>query len=261
MAQKKPSRAIKFFGTEVPDGKRRQLTAGPISAVFDSGALRHIRYHGEEVLRGIAYLARDKDWGTYAPAIENLKIRQNKNGFAIAYEATCKDQDQAIRYSANIDANGDGILKFSDQATPLSDFITNRNGFVVLHPLAGTVGRPVEVLHTDGKKAKRKFPKMISPGQPIFEIRSLKHEPFPGVAVTVLMEGNKFEMEDHRNWMDASYKTYVCSLLDPWPYTLEKDKSFSQSITLTLSVRAPKSRPRSSAASTTITLAGTKGRI
>ena len=68
-------------------------------------------------------------------------------------------------------------------------------------------------------------PKFISPGQPIFEIRSLKHEPLPGVTVTVLMEGNKFEMEDHRNWMDASYKTYVCSLLDPWPYTLEKGKS------------------------------------
>jgi len=259
MAQKKPSRALKLFGTEAPDGKRRELRAGPISAVFDSGALRYIRHHGEEVLRGIAYLARDKDWGTYAPAIENLKIRQSKNGFAIGYEATCKDQDQAIRYSAKIDASSDGTLTFSAHATPLSDFLTNRTGFVVLHPLAGTVGRPVEVVHTDGKKAKRKFPKVISPGQPIFEIRSLKHEPFPGVTVTVLMEGNKFEMEDHRNWMDASYKTYVCSLLDPWPYTLEKDKSFSQSITLTVSGKPPKSRLR--AAGTTITLAGTKGRI
>jgi D-apionolactonase len=260
MAQKKPSRAIKFFGTEVPDGKRRELRAGPISAVFDSGALRYIRYHGEEVLRGIAYLARDRDWGTYAPAIEALKVRQNKNGFAIGYEATCKDQDQAIRYSANINADSDGTLKFSVQASPLSDFLTNRTGFVVLHPLTGTVGCPVEVVHTDGKKEKRKFPKIISPGQPIFEIRSLKHEPFSGVAVTVLMEGNKFEMEDHRNWMDASYKTYVCSLLDPWPYTLEKGKSFSQSVTLTVSGKPPKPRPRSSSTGTTITLADTKGR-
>src|SRR5260370_27025868 len=73
MAQKKPSRAIKLFGTEVPNGKRRELRAGPISAVFDSGALRYICYHGEEVLRGIAFIVRDKDWGTYAPAIENLK--------------------------------------------------------------------------------------------------------------------------------------------------------------------------------------------
>ena len=94
MAQKKPSRAIKLFGTEIPDGKRRELRAGPISAVFDSGALRYIRYHGEEVLRGIAYIVRDKDWGTCAPAIENLKVRQRKDGFTIGYEATCKDKDQ-----------------------------------------------------------------------------------------------------------------------------------------------------------------------
>src|SRR5215831_3644672 len=261
MAQKKPSRAIKLFGTEVPDGRRRELRAGPISAVFNSGALRYIRYHGEEVLRGIAYIVRDKDWGTYAPAIENLKIRQGKHGFVIAYEATCRDKDQAIRYSAEIEAKSDGILKFSAEGTPLSDFLTNRTGFVVLHPLAGTVGRPVEVVHTDGKKEKRKFPKFISPGQPILEIRSLKHEPFPGVVVTVLMEGNKFEMEDHRNWMDASYKTYVCSLLDPWPYTLEEGKSFGQSVTLTVSGKPPRLRPARSAAGTTVTLAGTKGRI
>src|SRR3984893_1207552 len=261
MAQKKPSRAIKFFGTGVPSGKRRELRAGPISAVFESGALRYIRYHGEEVLRGIAYIARDKNWGTYAPAIENLKVRQNKDGFSIGYEATCKDTDQAIRYAAKIDARSDGTLKFSAEGTPLSDFLTNRTGFVVPQPIAGTVGRPVEVVHTDGKKNKRKFPKFISPGQPIFEIRSLQHEPIPGIAVTVLMEGNKFEMEDHRNWMDASYKTYVCSLLDPWPYTLEKGKSFSQSVTLTVSGKLPKSRPSRSAATTTITLAGTKGRI
>src|SRR4051794_7908253 len=162
MAQKKPTRAIKLFGTEALDDKRRELRAGPISAVFDSGALRYIRYHGEEVLRGIAYLVRDKDWGTYAPAIEKLKIRQNKNGFAIAYHATCKDQHQTIYYSANIDANGDGTLRFSAEATPLSDFLTNRTGFVVLHPLVGTVGRPVEVVHTDGRRERRKFPKFIS---------------------------------------------------------------------------------------------------
>ena len=261
MAQKKPSRAIKLFGTEVPDGKRRELRAGPISAVFNSGALRYIRYHGEEVLRGIAYVVRDKDWGTYAPAIENLRIRQGKHGFVIAYEATCRDKDQAIRYSAEIEAKSDGTLKFAAEGTPLSDFLTNRTGFVVLHPLAGTVGRPVKVIHTDGKKEKRKFPKFVSPGQPIFEIRSLKHEPLPGVAVTVLMEGNKYEMEDHRNWMDASYKTYVCSLLDPWPYTLEQGKSFSQSITLAVSGKPPKSKSARDGATTTVTLGGAKGRI
>ena len=34
------------------------------------------------------------------------------------------------------------------------------------------------------------------------------------------MEGDTFEMEDQRNWTDASYKTYVRPLALPWPYTL-----------------------------------------
>ena len=67
MATKKPSRAIKLFGTEASDGKRRELAAGPITVMFDNGALRYIRYRGVEVLRGIAYLLRDKNWGTYGP--------------------------------------------------------------------------------------------------------------------------------------------------------------------------------------------------
>ena len=234
MAKSALSRAVKLTGTNVPEPKRRILQAGPITAMFDNGALRYIRYQGAEVLRGIAYLVRDKNWGTYAPAIENLKIRQGKSGFAISYTATCKDSTQGIRYDAKIEASDKGTLSFSATGTPLSDFLTNRTGFVVLHPLNDVVGEPVEIGHTDGKKRKSRFPKFISPGQPVFEIRSLRHEVVSGVTATVLMEGNKFEMEDHRNWMDASYKTYVCSLLDPWPYTLKKGEAFTQSITVTV---------------------------
>ena len=94
MAKSALTRAIKLTGTSVAEGKRRMLTAGPISAMFDNGAIRSIRFRGVEVLRGIAYLARDKDWATYTPAIENLKIRQGKDGFAISYTATCKDKGQ-----------------------------------------------------------------------------------------------------------------------------------------------------------------------
>ena len=241
MAKSALTRAIKLTGTDVADGKRRILEAGPLTAMFDNGALRYIRYRGAEVLRGIAYLLRDKDWGTYGPVIENLKIAQRKDGFTISYTATAKDKTQGLRYDAQIEANASGTLVFSATGTPLTDFLTNRTGFVVLHPLIDVVGEPVEIVHTDGTKKKTKFPKFISPGQPVFDIRSLKHEVVPGVTATVLMEGNKFEMEDHRNWMDASYKTYVCSLLDPWPYTLKKGEPFTRSITLTMEGK-PKAR-------------------
>jgi hypothetical protein len=261
MATKPASRGIKLFGTDVPDGKKRTLTAGPISAVLDNGALRYIRFNGAEVLRGIAFLVRDKNWGTYAPAITGLKVRQGKDSFMVSYDAVCQDADQGIRYAAKIEASAQGVVRFSAHATPLTDFLTNRTGFVVLHPLVGVVGEPVEIVHTDGKTRKSRFPKFISPGQPVFEIRSLKHTVTPGVTATVLMEGNKFEMEDHRNWMDASYKTYVCSLLDPWPYTLKKGEAFDQSITVTVAGKASRKASRSSAGGVIVSNGKARGRL
>lgn len=261
MALRKASRAVKLFGTEVPDGKRRELKAGDLTAMLDNGSLRYIRYRGVEVLRGIAYLLRDKNWGTYAPAIENLKIRQTKTSFTVSYRATCRDAEQALSYEAAIIGKADGTLSFSAVGTPIADFVTNRTGFVVLHPLVGVASQPVEIVHVDGKRERSRFPKLISPGQPVFEIRSLKHTVMPGVTATVLMEGNKFEMEDHRNWMDASYKTYVCSLLDPWPYTLPKGKPFTQSITLTIAGK-PKARSASrNSVGIAVTVGGPKGKL
>jgi hypothetical protein len=261
MAASKLNRAVKLYGTEIPDAKRRVLTAGPITATLDNGALRTICYRGVEVLRGIAYLSRDKNWGTYAPAIEGLKVRQSGGEFTVSYAATCRDREQAISYVAAIKATAAGTLSFKVDARPLTDFTTNRTGFVVLHPLVGVVGEPLEIVHTNGKKERTRFPKFISPGQPAFEIRSMKHKVMPGVAATVLMEGNKFEMEDHRNWMDASYKTYVCSLLDPWPYTLKKGEHFSQSITLTIEGRPAARQTRSEGPTIRVDLGGISGHL
>ena len=83
----------------------------------------------------------------------------------------------------------------------------------------------------------------------------------PGVTATVLMEGNKFEMEDHRNWMDASYKTYVCSLLDPWPYTLKKGQSFTQSITVTIEGKPGAKKAAKSGSAITVDVGKAKGHI
>ncbi len=260
MAKLKLTRAIKLFGTGVPDGKKRILAAGPVTAVLDNGALRYIRYRGTEVLRGISFLVRDKNWGTYSPAIEGLKVKEGKDGFTVSYSATCRDAAQAIRYEAKIEASAKGVVKFAARSLPLTDVVTNRTGFVVLHPLVGVVGEPVEVVHTNGKVEKTRFPKFISPGQPVFEIRSLKHQVMPGVTATVLMEGNKFEMEDHRNWMDASYKTYVCSLLDPWPYTLKKGEAFDQAITVTIAGK-PAGKTVKASPGVTVEVGGAKGRI
>ena len=241
MATRQPKRAIKLFGTEVPEPKVRTLAAGPISAVFDNGALRYIKLGETEVLRAIAFLVRDENWGTFNPTISNLKIKQGKSEFSVSYDARCADAKRAIAYRAEITCR-EGELLFAATARPETDFLTNRTGFVVLHPLTGVAGFPVEVEHVDGRKVKDKFPAIVNPIQPFYEIRSLKHKVAPGIFATCRMEGDTFEMEDHRNWTDASFKTYVRPLALPWPYTLQRNVEFKQSVRLSFDGKLPKAK-------------------
>src|SRR5262245_35919650 len=240
MPAKKPTRAVKLFGTPVPDSKGKLLRAGPLSAMLDNGALRYIRLNDVEVLRAIAFLVRDENWGTFTPEISNLTVKQGKKGFEISYEARCADVNRALTYRAHITGTAEGELRFEATALPHTDFLTNRTGFIVLHPLKGVAGRPVEILHVDGRKVKDKFPAIVNPLQPFYDIRALTHEVVPGVFATCRMEGDTFEMEDHRNWTDASFKTYVRPLALPWPYTLPAGSEIKQSVTLTFSGKLPK---------------------
>lgn len=239
---KQPKRAIKLFGTEVPEPKVRTLRAGALSAVLDNGALRYIRLGETEVLRAIAFLVRDENWGTFTPEIGNLKIKQGKSDFRVTYDARCKDAKRALSYRAEISCSADGALRFDAVALPETDFLTNRTGFIVLHPLTGVAGCPVEVEHVDKRKVKDKFPAIVNPVQPFYGIRSLRHKVADGVFVTCRMEGDTFEMEDHRNWTDASFKTYVRPLAEPWPYTLRKGVEIRQSVSLAFSGKLPRAK-------------------
>jgi hypothetical protein len=234
------SRPIILCGTEQPDVVGRILTAGPLSAELDNGNLRYLKVGGVEVLRSLSFLVRDENWGTYIPALEDLKVEQRSDGFWVSYRARCRRGDMELSYDARIEGRADGSLEFIGVATPKTDFLTARTGFVVLHPLQGVVGHAVEIEHTDGTVEKSKFPEQVNPVQPFLLIRSLTHEVLPGLKASVRMEGDAWEMEDHRNWTDASFKTYVRPLALPWPYTLKAGEAVKQSVTLTLSGKAPK---------------------
>jgi hypothetical protein len=231
-----PSRAIKLCGTDATDPPARRLSAGKLSVELENGQLRYVRFGCAEALRGVAFLVRDENWGTYAPQIENLDVCETAESFTVAYRAVCSDSRQKLAFEARITGSSDGSLVFGATATPLTDFVTNRAGFVVLHP-AGLAGRKLRVTHVDGSEEETRFPGTISPSQPVFNIRALAHEAAPGLWATCRMEGDAFEMEDQRNWTDASYKTYVRPLALPWGYTLAKGSSHEQIISLSFSGR------------------------
>lgn len=232
---KEPSRSVRLFGTDDPVDEPRIMRAGPLVAEFEVGNLRYIKFHGIEMIRAVSYIVRDKNWGTYNPRISNLKIDEVGDHFAISYDAEAGNAGEIFKYSAKIAGSADGSLRFEVLGTAVADFLTNRTGFVVLHPIEGVSGAPATIEHTDGQKVETRFPLLIDPVQPMMNLRAITHEFAPGAQVRCLIEGDTFEMEDQRNWTDASYKTYVRPLALPWPYKIAKDETISQAISLSVS--------------------------
>ncbi len=231
-------RNIALFGTDQPIAAPRVIEAGRLTLELDDGALRRITFDGIEVLRAVAFLIRDVNWGTYQPEIANLQIQEESGAFQVEYDAVCADDSQAFRYHASITYTADDGLLFSVAGQAQGPFHTNRLGFIVLHPLAGVAGEPVDITHVDGTSARSTFPRHISPGQPIFAIRALRHQVRPGVWATCTMTGDAYEMEDQRNWTDASFKTYIRPLSEPLPYTVGPEEKVVQTIALTFEAAA-----------------------
>src|SRR3984885_9595291 len=231
------SDSVRLYGTDEPVQPPEILRAGPLSAELEAGNLRHIRYRGREMIRAISFIVRDNNWGTYAPQISQLDFHEGPDAFRVSYEALIEGE---FRYSAVITGENSGSLSFSGNGNAISDFLTNRTGFVVLHPIEGVAGTACTVEHVDGTIEETEFPLLIDPVQPMTALRAITHEFLPGLKVTCRMEGDTFEMEDQRNWTDASYKTYVRPLALPWPYSIAKGETIDQTVILAVSGTAGK---------------------
>jgi D-apionolactonase len=237
--------AQRRVGTEEESPESIVLRAGALTADFVAGGLRTIRYQGREVLRAIAYVVRDKDWGTYHPAISDFSCRQGVDEFTVVFLARCSNAElgQELKYETRITGNANGLITFEVTAEPRTPFLAARCGFAILHPLEGVVGQPAIIEHVDGSREQSSFPDLIAPAQPFKQIRAIEHPVAPGITARCCMTGDVFEMEDQRNWSDASYKTYVRPLALPWPYVMESGVRNQQSVELLITGNHAAGRP------------------
>ena len=229
--------AVALFGTSQVQPQTVLLQAGTVSAVLESGGLRWIRYDGVEVLRAIAFLVRDAAWGTAESIIDDLRVEHTDQGFSVGFSARAQTSTGMLPWRATISGDATGRVHFEGTAAPQGDFTTNRTGFVVLHPLAGVAGERVTVTSIDGSERETRFPFFVDPEPCFTDVRALRHRVAGDVWALCEMQGDDgWETEDHRNWLDASFKTYVRPLRLPYPYTLKRGTKQTQSVTLSLSL-------------------------
>ena len=212
----------------------RMLRAGPVSALYVDGDLRHIRIEGREVLRRVYFALRDQHWKTLPNAISNFRLHERDGGFSIDYDAECRDCEIRFRWSASIAGSADGSIAWRAHGRAVSGFLKNRVGWCVLHPVEGLAGARCDVEHSDGSAERGWFPRHISPQQPFLDIRAIRHEVLPGLSAEVRFSGDIFEMEDQRNWTDASYKIYSTPLALPFPAPMLPGTEVHQIVNLRL---------------------------
>ncbi len=244
-AARQPSREALLYGGAAPPPTQIELHAGPLSLVFEpeTAMVRYVSAGDSEVLRGIYAAVRDRNWGTIRPDISSLLIERESGRFRLSFTATCKAAPIDFVWKGILTGEKDGTLQFDFDGSARSAFLRNRVGFCVLHA-ADIGGKPVKVEKINGEIAAGRFPGDIAPNQPFFDIRALTHAVSQAVEAEVRMTGDTFEMEDQRNWTDASFKTYCTPLGLPFPVEVKAGDRIRQTVAVRLKGASPNdSRP------------------
>ncbi len=237
------------FGSVAGAAEPIPLRAGPLSMVFDTenAFLRYVKVGRHEVLRGVNAPIRDQNWGTVRPKVSNVRVDDEGNHFSIDFDAVCQQGDIDFRWHGRLVGTQSGEVTFTFDGEAHSTFSRSRIGICVLHP-ASAAGKPWIIRHVNGDESKGSFPTHISPHQPAKQIRGISHEFADKVWAHVDMEGDVFEMEDQRNWTDASFKTYCTPLELPFPLEVKQSTKIAHKIRIRVygelaEAKPPKSPP------------------
>jgi len=193
----------------------QEVRIGDLAVTIDGIDLRDIRWHGQEAVRRIYPVFQDRNWTNRPFRIESQHVEEGSDSVSLVATGSGSFDAEPLRWQVAAEIRADGIdYRFSAEAS--SPFLRNRLGMCVLHPMTAS-GSQVRIEHVDGEIEAGRFPVQLSPFQPFVDIRAITHELPDGSEASVRLMGDTYEMEDHRNWTDASFKTYCTPISLPFP--------------------------------------------
>jgi hypothetical protein len=233
---REPSRFQLWYGRADPPVETRELRAGPLTARLEGIDLRYVRIGGVEVVRRLFVAVRDASWGTIPPRVSDLEVEARAESFRVAFEAFHEAGELRFRWRGQLVGETDGTLDCRLDGAAESDFEYNRIGFCVLHPRENA-GRPYRAVTPDGELSGS-LPDVIGPQRfedgklwPLFpSYERLEIELADGLWARFEFKGDLFEMEDQRNWTDASFKTYSTPLTLGWPHDARSGQEIGQRV-------------------------------
>lgn len=187
------------------------------------GSLGPIHSAGHEIVRRIFVTVRDRNWQEVAPTDWETKVDAEHG--RVALFARHKSELVDFEWRGTLEITPDHrSVHFSFDGKARRDMDVCRLGLIVLHPSEAMIGSRVTA-RSPQAEGSITIPAQISP-QPIVDgVPGALTEPFSelkieraGFGVLKLsFGGDMFELEDQRNWGDASFKSYCTPLRLGYP--------------------------------------------
>jgi D-apionolactonase len=230
-------------GADQPPGDIVEVGAGDLSAEFAAGGLRYLRVRDIEVARRIVVAVRDQAWNTVPPALSEVRIRQTGDEFRITFVSRHEAGELCFIWKGIICGTADGSCSFRMDGSAVTSFPYHRIGICVLHPPGEFAGQGFSA--TGGSTAiSGELPALVAPPGPSAGIDEPLVPAFARLALSgrhVLAEfsftGDHFEIEDQRNWTDASFKSYSrLPVVSARPEHLAAGKRLQQAVSVSATV-------------------------
>ncbi len=245
LASERPlSRHELWYGRDEKPPKRELVQAGELTVELEGPQIRTVRVGDVEILRAVYMAVRDEEWMTVEGSMSGLELERGEREFASSFAMTHRQGPVSFDWTGRIEGDRSGTVSFSLDGVALTTFRYCRIGFCLLHPPEEYAGQRYHGRSPDGP-LEGTLPLAIGPQRfedgldwPLFDsVSELDVSLASGLRVQMLFEGDLFEMEDQRNWTDASFKTYCTPLKLGYPFDASTGQRFSQKVTIHVSGR------------------------
>jgi hypothetical protein len=203
---------------------------------------------GREILRQIFVTLRDRQWQEISPTQWNCRIDDEAGRISVEARHLSESVDFEWRGVLEVAADGHRV-RFAFEGAPRRSMEVCRLGLVVLHPVDGMVGARVTA-HGEHRIQTLVLSREIAPQPVIDGMPQAMMEPFSRLTIEqqgedtleLTFEGDAFELEDQRNWGDASFKTYCTPLRLGFPRRIEAGARIAHGVELSVKPAAGSAR-------------------
>lgn len=237
-------------GRPAPHPEPRRLHAGPMELLLDGADLRHLRINDIELAERVYVAVRDAPWNTIPATFDGWEIDDRADRFTVRFRGRHRHEAIAFEWDGTIEGTPEGVVRYTMDGTCHGTFQYSKIGFNVHHAQRDSIGRPYRARTPQGQ-LRGVLPDAIDPQRIVDGTLSGMFEPYQELAIEVVdgveavlrLEGDLLELQDHRNWTDANFKSYATPLVLGFPFDSADGQRIRQVVTILARGHIPPAPP------------------